>query len=803
MWFDRTRSDLRYAVRTLWRAPGFTAVVVVTLALALGANTAIFSVVYGILLRPLPYRDSTRLVLIQREQDITGARRPVQALFFSPADMDSWQQGLASLQSTSLYFTDAVALSTDNGSEVLATAVVSGSWFATLDGPILIGRPLGPADDQAPSIVISERLAQRLFGSVQDAIGQRLTLSAQPYTIVGVAGTEFQFPTADTEVWMPAGFVHTLHPQCCGSRMIGRLKPGESVARAAMEASELANTIGAAIPGTTGHLRATVVGLHDQMVDAVRPALLILFVAVGLVLIVACANVINLLLARYTARAREMAIRSALGASPRHLVAYALVESLLLAIAGAAGGVVVAIGSIAILARVAPAGVPRLDAVHVDLPVLLFSIGLAALAALGTGVLPAFRSANTADAVKWGPAGTTGTARGRRTRSVLCIIQLAVSLVLVVGAILLGRSLVRLLQNDLGVTTDHVVTASLNLAFGARPTDAQALARLDRVIERVGVLPGVQAAGLGTSLPPNASRLRVTLRRTGEEVDYLATAVAATPGYFRTLGMRLVKGRLFTEADDLNHPPVMIMSVDTAARFFGDGDPIGKAMSLPVTRNGGKGTELMTLVGVVANVKYSGLDAAPDDAVYRPFAQQTWVAPYLVARTVGDPEYLVTTLRREIAAVDRAIVLSDIKALDEIVSAAASQPRFRTVLLTAIAGLALLMASVGLYGVVAYSVAQRTREIGIRMALGADRSNLLHTTLREGLLLAVAGILCGLPAGYWATRTLTGLLYGIEPTDLASFGLASAGLLIVTLASSYVPARRATKVDPLIALRCE
>jgi putative ABC transport system permease protein len=267
--------------------------------------------------------------------------------------------------------------------------------------------------------------------------------------------------------------------------------------------------------------------------------------------------------------------------------------------------------------------------------------------------------------------------------------------------------------------------------------------------------------------------------------------------------MRLVKGRLFTEADDLNHPPVMIMSVDTAARFFGDGDPIGKAMSLPVTRNGGKGTELMTLVGVVANVKYSGLDAAPDDAVYRPFAQQTWVAPYLVARTVGDPEYLVTTLRREIAAIDRAIVLSDIKALDEIVSAAAAQPRFRTALLTAIAGLALLMASVGLYGVVAYSVAQRTREIGIRMALGADRSNVLHTMLREGLLLAVAGILCGLPAAYWATRILTGLLYGIEPTDLPSFGLASAGLLIVTLTSSYVPARRATKVDPLITLRCE
>src|SRR5262249_18552961 len=592
------RSDLRYAVRTLWRAPSFTSLVVLMLAVGLGANTAVFSVIYGILLRPLPYRDSARLVLIQREQDITGARRPFPALFFSSVDIEGWQKGLASLESTALYFTDAVALSTENGSEVLATAVVSGSWFATLDGPILSGRPLGPADDHTPSIVVSHRLARRLFGRPQEAAGQHLTLSAQPYTIVGVTGAGFQFPAAETDVWVPAGFVRTLQPQSSGSRMIGRLKPGETTARAALEAGQLAKTIGTtASAATTGRLRATAVGVHDPMVGAVRPALLILFAAVGLVLIVACANVVNLLLARYTARAREMAIRSALGASRRHLVSYAVVESLLLTTAGAAAAVGVAMASIAMLVRVAPAGVPRLDSVHVDLPVLLFSIGLAALAGLGTSVLPAFRSAIPADIVRWGATGTTGTAHRRRTRNALCVIQLAVSLVLLVGAILLGRSLVRLLRSDLGVVTDRVVTASLNLAFGGRPTDAQALARLDRVIERVGALPGVQAVGLGTSLPPNLSRLRLTFRRTGEEVDYQESAVAATPGYFRGLGMRLVRGRLFTDADDLDHPPVMIMSVDTAVRFFGDGDPVGKTMSLPVTRNGRMGAELMTLVG--------------------------------------------------------------------------------------------------------------------------------------------------------------------------------------------------------------
>jgi putative ABC transport system permease protein len=447
--------------------------------------------------------------------------------------------------------------------------------------------------------------------------------------------------------------------------------------------------------------------------------------------------------------------------------------------------------------------VPRLDAVHVDVPVLLFSIALAGVAALGAGLLPAWQSANTADALKFGAAGATGASGRPQVRRVLCATELAVSLVLLVGASLLGRSLVRLMHTDLGVTTDHVVTASMNLAFGQRPTDAQTLERVERVIERIRTLPGVRAVGVGTALPPNASRLMLTLRRTGETVDYQAAGVAATPDYFHALGMRLVNGRLFTAEDDLNHPPVMIMSVDTARRFFGDGDPIGRAMSLPVRRNGVNGRADMTLVGTIANVKYSGLDAAADDAVYRPFKQQTWVAPYLVVRTTGDPENLVPTVGREIAAVDRGIVITGVRALDAVVSDAAAQPRFRTVLLAAIAGLALLMAIVGLYGVVAYSVSQRTREIGIRMALGARGGDVLAMVLWEGLQLAVAGISGGLVAAFAATRALTGLLYGIAPTDGVSFGFAGASLLIVALMASYVPARRATKVDPLVALRYE
>ena len=803
MWLDHLWRDIRYGARTLSRTPGFTAVAAVTLALGIGANTAMFSIMYGILLRPLAYRDADRLVLIQRERDLSGTHRPVPAFFLPPAEINAWQQHLQSFESTAFYSAEASALSTDYGNEVIDSSVVSGTFFSTLAGPIAAGRELSPADDSSPSTVISERLSRRLFGSPQRAIGQQVTLSSRPFTIVGIVDSAFRFPSVKTDAWMPAGFMRAVTPRCCAFRMLGRVKPDVAVAQAGAEVAASAKALAASAAGPRSETRATVTSLRDQIVGSVRPALLILFAAVGLVLLVACANVVNLLLARHVTRAREAAIRTALGAARNRLVAQTMIESALLAAIGAGMGIFLAIAAVRVLQRWQPPGVPRLDAVHVDVPVLLFSIALTAAAALGAGLLPAWQSTNTADALKSGAAGVTSAPRGRRIRRVLCATELAVSLVLLVGATLFGRSLVRLMHTDLGVTTDHVVTASLNLAFGGRPTDAQTLDRVEHVIERIRTVPGVRAVGVGTALPPNASRIVLTLRRTGEAVDYQAAGVPATPGYFQALGMRLVKGRLFTDEDDLNHPPVMIMSVETARRFFGDGDPIGRKMSLPVNRNGVNGSADMTLVGIIANVKYSGLDAAADDAVYRPFRQQTWVAPYLVVRTTEDPESLAVMLGREIAAVDRGMVIADVRTLTSIVSDAAAQPRFRTLLLVAIAGLALSMATVGLYGVVSYSVSQRTREIGIRMALGAHRGDVLAMVLREGVLLAGAGILGGLVTALAVMRALASLLYGIAPTDAASFGFACASLLIVGFMASYLPARRATKVDPLVALRDE
>jgi predicted permease len=391
----------------------------------------------------------------------------------------------------------------------------------------------------------------------------------------------------------------------------------------------------------------------------------------------------------------------------------------------------------------------------------------------------------------------------RRLQQTMCVVQVALAIMLLIGATLMGRSLVRLLHVDLGVVTDHVLTSSLSMGFGERPSDAQTIARIDRIIERVRGLPGVRAVGAGTSLPPSVSRMRVTLRRSGDVVDYQAAAVPATPGYFSALQMRLVKGRFFTDADDDRHPPVLILSEDTARRFFGGDDPIGRTMSMPVVRDGVRGSAGMTVVGVTANVKYAGLAAPPDDIVYRPFVQQPWSSLFLVVRTSGDPAAFANTLRREIAALDKAIVISSLTTLDDLVADAAAQPRFRTVLFATLATLALGIAAIGLYSAVAYAVSRRTREIGIRVALGATSRQVLTMVLREGAIVAVMGIVAGSAAAFTLAEVLSGMLYGIAPTDPTSFLFASAGLLALTLLASYIPARRAARTEPTSALRID
>jgi len=796
--------DLRRSVRALRRSIGFALVAVLTLALGIGASTSLFSVVYGVLIKPLPYRDADRLVIVIAESDYDGARQPVRTPFPFAA-VAAWPRTSA-LDRVGFYSREVGVLAGGPTAELVDMAVVTGSFFQTVDGEMAIGRGLGPADDLQPAAVISERLWRRLFGQSVDVLHRPLVLNGQTLSIVGVAADTFQIPQPQNDVWIPAGVARTRNPACCGFTLVARLARNVAVPVATQEIAAVVRTLAADMPRALGGVRVRVVGLHDLIVGDTRPALLVLMAAAGLLLLLACANVVNLLLARNTTRLHEWAVRRALGASSGRLVAHALTESALLTSAGAVGGIVMAVLSVRALETWPAPGLPRLDTVQVDGPALLFACAAALVATLAVGLLPALQSVDMAASLRASNRASLGSKRARRALRAVTAAQLAISVVLLLGALLLGRSFVALLRTDLGVNTDHVATASLNLAMNRTLTDQQQVELVERVVARVASLPHVTAAGVGTARPPNASRVRLTLNRSGDpnaRASYQAAGVPATPGYFSALGVRLERGRLFTEADDALAPGVVIVSGDTARQLFGEQDPLGRTIGLPVLRNGNSGREEMTVVGVTGNVKYSGIEQLAEAIVYRPFAQQPWQSVFLVARTSGDPAALASQLQREIAAIDRGITIADVTTLDAVLSEVTSPARFRTLLLAAFAALSVAIAAVGLYGVVAYSVSQRTGEIGVRMALGADSRRIRMMVLGEGLALALVGGAFGLAAAYSAAHLLRTLLYGIAPTDPASFGLATAGVLATGLLASYIPAARAAGTDPLVVLKAD
>jgi predicted permease len=480
----------------------------------------------------------------------------------------------------------------------------------------------------------------------------------------------------------------------------------------------------------------------------------------------------------------------------------------LIAAAGGGLGVVIAMAIVNGFVAVSPSGIPRLDAIHVDLPVLGFAAIVSIATTLAVGILPAWQSTDVMTVLKHGTPSAMGDSHGRRLRRALIVAEVAISVVLLVGASLLGRSLVRLLQTDIGVTNGAVTAALVDLSFGRRLSMTEQRLLIDRIVERVGALPGVVSAGAGASMPPNLARLRFTTGQTpaapGElPPNYSIDVVTATPGYFSALGLRLQNGRLFNDADDGSHPHVMILTRSTARQLLGDVDPIGRTISLPILTPNGTTNGSVAVVGVVDDVKYSGLETPANAVIYRPFAQQPWPSMFIVARTAREIENFAPTLGREIAAVDPDVGIQFVNTLASMISDATAQPRFRAVVFIAIAALALTLAAVGLYGVVAYAVAQRTGEIGIRMALGAASGDVVRLVLREGMWLAAIGLALGIGAARMLAQFVGSLLFGIQPTDAVSFVAAAALLLAIAMLASYLPARRASRVDPLIALRSE
>ncbi len=802
-------SDWRLAARSLRRAPGFTAVVVLTLALGIGPTTAIFSVVYGVLLRPFPYRAPESLVVISAERTFAGQ---VRGANYSARELDGWLARARAFSSLGMWGGTGYSLRTDAGTQTVGAAYVSDGFFATLGVPMALGRAIGPADAGSPVAVVSHRLWRRELGSSPQAVGRSIRLNGQPYTVIGVAPPDFRFPSERDDVWTPLAYAQRLgrepwvnNPAGGGFHLVGRLRPGVTLAAARDDAARVARAMAPEFARISGGRRPLLFTLVGWFTDTTRPALLMLAAAVGLVLVVACANTVNLLFARQTSRSQEIAVRRALGAPPSRLLSSALAEASLVALAGGGAGVLLAVGGVRALLSLWPAGLPRVDAIRVDGPVLAFALALSMGLALACAIGPGVRALGYRLAAGLRPAGAASTRRGRRLRSALVVVQIAASVILLVGAGLLGRSFVRLLRSDVGVGTNRVALADLALSVDRQVSPAIQVETVDRVLDGVRRIPGVVRAGVGTSLPLYGARFRYTLKgvQTGDGPprDYDVDAIAVTPGFFAALELPLLRGRLFTDGDTAASPPVMIMSARTARRFFGDRDAIGRTLSLPTA--GGPGRAAATLVGVVGDVKYNALDAAADGGIYRPYTQQAYQYVYLAARTAGDPRAVGGALRRAVAAVDPSIAVDHVRTFDDEVASASAEPRFRTLLLVALAALALAVASVGLYGAVAYSVSLRRTELGIRVALGATPANLVRLVVREGMALACVGAGIGVAGAAVLSRVLQRFLYGVTPHDAVSLLAAPTGLLLLAALASYVPARRAAAADPIAALRRE
>ncbi|HXG68904.1 MAG TPA: ABC transporter permease [Blastocatellia bacterium] len=798
--------DIRYGVRTLVKNPGFTIVAVIALALGIGANSAIFTVVNGVILRPLPYEDPEELVLVWETRPARNIMRGV----FSPADfLDTRNQNQVFEDMAA--FNGANITRTDGGEpERVRGNRVSHGFFSILGIQPALGRAFLPEDEKFGNhrvVILSHGYWQRRFAGDPDVIGKTLTLNSQPHTVIGIlpAGFRFVWDSEEADMWLPLAFAEDKLAR--GSRylpVIARLKPGVSREQAQAEMDALAASLEQQYPDSNAGRGVFVASMHEEIVGDIRLALYVLLAAVAFVLLIACANVANLLLARAAGRQREVALRLALGASRFRLVRQFLTESVLLSMFSGALGLVLALWGLDFLKAVSPGDIPRLNEIGLDFRALGFTLGISLLTGLLFGIAPALQASNLDlnEALKEGGRSATVGFRRQRLRSLFVVAEVALALVLLIGAGLLIRSFLRLQEVKPGFDPNNVLTMAISLPEARYPKPEQQAAFFRQLLENLETLPGVETVGAVLPLPYSHSNYSYTFDIEGRPSAAPGERTAASwravsPDYFRAMRIPLLKGRAFTEQDVRNAEKVIIINETMAQRYFPDEDPIGKRMTIGINNITAR------IVGIVGDVKFAGLDSELSPEMYTPYPQTTAGVMNIVMRTTGDPASVIAAARSQAQLLDRDLPVYDIKPMEERLSESVAQPRFNTLLLTIFAAVALALAVVGIYGVMSYSVTQRTHEIGIRMALGAGRGDVLRLVVGQGMALALVGVGVGLAGAYFLTRWLESLLFGVTATDPATFAAISLLLVAVALFASYIPARRATKVDPMVALRHE
>jgi putative ABC transport system permease protein len=807
--------DVQYGVRMLVKNPGFTVVSVLALALGIGANTAIFSVVNAVLLRPLPYTDPDRLAHVLRTQP------PIMRGPISRPDYMEWQSQQKVFQGIAAYYPEAYNLTGIDEAERIAGARVTESFFQLFGIAPARGRFFLPAEEQAGGsrvAVISYGMWQRNFGADPQLVGRTVNLNGEAHTVVGVAPPGFSFPRR-SEIWTPALLAEAKTDRGSNYLMvIARLKDGVSVEQAQAQMNQVASVLAQQYPEHDTNLSVTISPLLEEQVRNIRPVLWILLGAVAFVLLIACANVANLLLARATARQKEIAVRTALGATRGRIIRQLLTESVLLALLGGSLGVLLSMWGIKLLVALAPATIPRAQEIGLDQWVLGFTLLISVLTGIIFGLAPALQvsTTNLNEVLKEGTRGASTTSPHRASlRRMLVVVEIALSLVLLVSAGLLVESIRRLTEVNPGFNPQNLLTA--NISFPRKPssndddrTDAgtaeqaqEAANFLKEVQGRVSLLPGVQAVGAINDLPVAGSGsvngdFNIEGRpkyRSGEAP--VAEFRLITPDYFRAIGIPLLRGRAFNEVDGAQSHVSIMINETLARRFFDGEDPLGKRLLVLDEKP-------HEIIGVVGDARQWGLDRPPDPEIYFSYAQIAFApATTLVIRTNVEPGSLSDSLRRAVRDVSQDAPVYSVKTMMQVLAESTAQRRFNTILMTSFAAVALLMAAIGLYGVISYSVAQRAHEIGIRMALGAQVGDVMRMVLWQGFKLALTGVITGLIVSLALTRVMANLLYGVSATDPLTFTYVSLLLTGIALLACYIPARRAARVDPMVALRYE